>query len=207
MKGKKAKKVSTKGGSASGRNWRSLGIKSAVVVGFLGLLFYFKNWFVVGWINNQPIFKHTYSKEVNRLAGQRALDTLMTKKLILQEARKQKITVTDEELNQELAAIEVIAQQQEMTLDELLSIQKLNRSELMAEIRIQKLLEKMVGGVEVTEEEVQNYWEESKDFYPDQTFAEAQGQISAQLKQQKLSESIQAFISSLQEQAKVVSWL
>ncbi len=182
-------------------------IRAAVIIGVLGLLFYFKNWFVVAWVDNRPISRLAYSNEVNRLAGQQALSTLITKRLILAEADKRNLTVSNEELNAEMETLEGIAKQQNMSLDELLATQDLTRSVIIQEIKIQKLLEKMAGDVTVSPEELQAYWAENQSLYPDQTFEELQNQLVNQIKQQKLSDAVQSLITQLQNQANVVTWL
>ena len=180
---------------------------AAIILGLSGLLFYFKSFFVVAWVDNRPISRLAYSNEVNRLAGQQALSTLITKRLILAEAKKRNLTVTEEELNAEMQTLEGIAKQQGMGLDELLATQDLTRPVILEEIRIQKLLEKMAGEITVSPEELQTYWEENQSLYPDKTFVELQGQLANQIKQQKLSDAVQALITQLQSQANVVTWL
>ena len=182
-------------------------VRGAIVIGVLGLLFYFKNWFVVAWVNNRPITRVAYMSEVDRLAGQQALSTLITKKLILLEAKKRNLTVSQDELNAEMTTIEGIAQQQGMSLDDLLKQQDLTRPVLLEEIRIQKLLEKMAGPVEVSDEELQAYWQENQTLYPEQTFDQVKIQLTNQLEQQKISDAVQALISKLQQDSKVVTWL
>lgn len=188
-------------------NLRKWLVPAAIILGFLGLLFYFKNWFVVAWVDNRPISRLAYMGEVNRLAGQQALSTLITKRLILAEADKRNLTVSNEELNAEMQSLEGIAKQQGMSLDELLATQDLTRSVLIEEIRIQKLLEKMAGDITVSPEELQVYWEENQSLYPDQTLAELTNQLTNQIKQQKLSDAVQGLITQLQGQAKVITWL
>src|SRR3989338_8850141 len=141
--------------------------------------------------------------EVDRLAGQQALSTLITKKLILLEAKKRNLTVSQDELNAEMTTIEGIAQQQGMSLDDLLKQQDLTRPVLLEEIRIQKLLEKMAGEVIVSEVELQTYWQENQTLYPGQTFEQVKNQLTSQLKQQKLSDAVQALISKLQQDSKI----
>ena len=199
MAAKKAKKI-----KLDLRTWL---VRGAIVIGVLGLLFYFRNWFVVAWVNNRPITRVAYMSEVDRLAGQQALSTLITKKLILEEAKKRNLTVSADELNAEMTTIEGIAQQQGMSLDDLLKQQGLTRPVFLEEIRIQKLLEKMAGEVVVSETELQAYWQENQTLYPDQTFDQVKIQLTNQLKQQKISDAVQALISKLQQDANVVTWL
>ena len=93
------------------------------------------------------------------------------------------------------------------SLDELLATEDLTRPVLLEEIKIQKLLEKMVGEITVSPEELQAYWEKNQGLYPDQTMAELTNQLTNQIKQQKLRDAVQGLITQLQSQANVVTWL
>lgn len=183
--------------------------KIVLVVGLIGLLFYFKGMFVVALVNNRPIFRYSYIKELETQGGQQVLDTLMTKTMILQEAKKQGVKVSQEEMEAEVLKIEEIAQQQGMELDELLKLQNVKRSNLMKQIELQKMIEKLAGeGVEVSDEEADVYLEENSDFLPEDSSPEELMEIAKeQLKQQQLNQKIQEIVFRLKDEAKVVSWL
>ncbi|MDZ7587586.1 MAG: SurA N-terminal domain-containing protein, partial [Patescibacteria group bacterium] len=110
-----------------------------------GLLYYFKANLVVAIVNNKPVWRASYTREINRLAGKQVLENLLVKTLIMQEAKKQKISVSDEEINNEIKQAEEYSQKQNMTLDELLELQGMKKEDLTDTIRINKLVEKMAG--------------------------------------------------------------
>ena len=120
-------------------------IRILICLGILGLLFYFKNQIVVAWINGKPIWRLSYSQELNRLAGQQALNSIITKNLINGEAKKQKISVTKDEIQTEITRIEGLAQQQGTDLNQLLTLQGMTRQDLTEDITLNKLVEKMAG--------------------------------------------------------------
>lgn len=120
-------------------------IISLICLGLFGLLFYFKNLLVVAWVNGKPVWRVSYSQEINRLAGKQALESLLVKTMVLQEAKKQKAAVTDSEINEEIKQAEEYSQQQGMTLDQLLELQGMKKEDLINTIRINKLVEKMAG--------------------------------------------------------------
>ena len=117
----------------------------AVGLALIGLLYYFKANLVVAIVNGKPVWRVSYTQEINKLAGKQALESLLTKTLIMQEAKKQKASVGDEEINTEIKRIEEYSQQQEMTLDQLLKLQGVKKEDLIKDIRLQKLVEKMAG--------------------------------------------------------------
>jgi len=180
-----------------------------VVLGVIGLLFYFKGKFITAWVNNKPIFRANYVKELEIQAGQQILDTLITKSLIFQEAKKLKIKVTNEEVEKELKTVEEIAEQQGLTLEELIEFQGITKKQLVEEIKLQKMIEKIVGKeVQVSDDEVNEYITENEEILPESLSSEELKEtVSNQLKQQKLTEKVREWISRLQQEAKVVSWL
>jgi foldase protein PrsA len=101
--------------------------------------------------------------------GADALDVLITNKLIELEADKQKITVSDEEVAEELAtlaesyggetALEEAVVANGSTMDDV-------RDDIISYIKTEKLLEPRI---EITDEELQTYFDENKD-----TFATAE---------------------------------
>ncbi|MEK3989083.1 peptidylprolyl isomerase [Robertmurraya sp. FSL R5-0851] len=101
--------------------------------------------------------------------GADALDVLITNKLIELEADKQKLTVSDEEVDEELAtlaesyggetALEEAVVASGSTMDDV-------RDDIISYIKTEKLLEPRI---EITDEELQTYFDENKD-----TFATAE---------------------------------
>lgn len=111
----------------------------------LGLLIYARSLVVVAIVNNRPIFRWSYSQELNKVAGKQTLESLITKSLINSEAEKQKLKINKEELDAEVAKIEDFAKQQGADLNQLLELQGMTRQDLISDVRLQKLVEKMAG--------------------------------------------------------------
>lgn len=111
----------------------------------IGLLYYFKAYLVVAIVNGKPVWRMSYSREINRLAGKQALENLLTKTMILQEAKKQQVVISNEEINNEVKKLEEYSQQQSMTLDQLLELQGVKKEDLLKDIKLQKLVEQMAG--------------------------------------------------------------
>lgn len=181
---------------------------AAVVLALAGLLYYFKSQFVVAWINGYPISRSAYVRELERLAKNQAVDSLITKRLIVAEAAKNKLTVTNEEIEAALTSIDNKAKEQGTNLEDLLTAQGVSRDSLKEEIRLQKLLEKLVGEISINDEEVEKYFDDNrKVLYLEKKFDEVKNEIKEQLKQQQLINKIQELIARLQNEAKIVNWL
>lgn len=172
---------------------------------FVSLVYFLKGQLVVATVNGKPIWRLTLLGELEKQAGQEVLDSLITKTLILQEAKKQKVTVSEDEINQEVKTIEEKIREQGQDLDNLLSLQGMSRVELREQIKIQKMVEKMVGGnIEVSDQEIDDYLAKNKDSLPQEASSEEIREgARQQIKQQKISEEIQTWISSLKEKATI----
>lgn len=183
-------------------------IYAAIILGLAGLMYYFKSQFIVAWVNGRPISRTAYVNELQKIAKNQALDGLMTKHLISAEASKNRVTVSNEEIETALAAIDERAKEQGTSLDDLLIAQGITRQSLIEEVRLQKLLEKLVGEVTVADEEITGYFDTNRELlYKDKKLDEIREEIREQLQQQAMIAKIQELIARLQSEAQIVNWL
>lgn len=168
-------------------------------------LFNYKHLFVVALVNNRPITRLALVRELEKQTGQQVLDTLITKSLILQEADKQNIRIGPERIEEKMKEIEEQVKSQGADLDTLLQEQGQTRKSLGEEIRIQLIVEEILGkDIEVTEAELQNYFEENKEFLgEDASFEEMKEDLREELKQQKTNERITSWLEELRQNAKI----
>lgn len=175
----------------------------AIIV--IALLYYYRSFFVAAVVNGQPISRFSVIQQLEKQNGKKTLDNLVTKTLVLQAMEKKNITVSDAEVKQEVAKIESALTKQEQTLDSALAAQGLTRTDLMEQIKIQKMVEKLFGPeIKVTDAEVDKYIEDNKEALPQGTDqAQLKAQVRKQLEQQKLTEKFQAWVAGLQKDAKI----
>lgn len=183
---------------------RNLLLFVAIVILF-ALLYYFRGQFIVATINGQPIWRTTLIQELEKQSGQKELDNLISKLLILQEAKKQNVSISDEEIDSEVKKLEESFSKQGQNLDQLLQLQGISRNEFLEQVRIRKTVEKLVGkDISVTDQEVNDYFEQNKNSLPQNLSAdEAKANIKQQLEQQKLNDKIQTWVKSLRDNAKI----
>ena len=168
-------------------------------------LFFAKGLFVAATVNGSPISRLSVIQELEKQGGKQALEAIINKKLIETELNKQKITVTKEEVDEEIKKIEAQVASQGGTLEMALSQQGMTREKLTEQITIQKKLEKLlVDKVAVTETEIDTYIKDSKATPPkDVNMEDFRKQISNQLKQQKFQQEAQRWVSDLTASAKI----
>ena len=185
-------------------NKRNLAILLAIII-LAGTLYYFKNQFIVAMVNGKPIFRLTLIRELEKQTGKGVLDSLITKTLILDEAKKQNVSISDGEINEEIKQIEENISKQGQELTALLDAQGMTRNDLLEQIKLQKTVEKIAGkDISISEQEVDDYIKTNKDLISKDTDIEKiKETIKGQLEQEKLNEKIQTWVESLRQNAKI----
>lgn len=181
----------------------------AIVLVVGSLFFSFKHWVVAAVVNGRPITRWALDQELEKQAGEQVLESLITQTLITQQARKEKIIISETQINEEIKKIEDELKNQGMDLDEFLTLQGQSRKTLEEQIKLQLMVESLLGSdLEVTDEEIQSYFEENRDYFPDKTaFEDQKENIKETLKQQKLSEAFQEWLEKAKEEASIYYWL
>lgn len=176
-----------------------------VAVVALVLLYQFKGLFIATIVNGQPISRLSVIEELEKQGGKKTLDALITKTLILQEAKKKNVTVSQKEIDDQLKKIKDSLSKQGQNFDQLLASQGLSKQDVIDQIMFEKLIEKMAGkDIKVTDKEVDLYIEQNKDSLGETASSSAtRDKIREQLKQQKLSEKVQSWLENLRTNAKI----
>ncbi len=134
--------------------------------------------------------------ELEKEGGKNVLDSLITKALILQEAKKQKITATQADIDNEIKDLEANLKKQGQDLDTALSSQGLTRKDLGDQMKTQVLIKKLLSTqIAVTDQEIADYIKQNKTATKDDA--------KAALTQQKLSEKFQSWMADLKSKAKI----
>lgn len=201
--------------SASRREQAGFRLKRAYIIWSLAiiliivLIYFLRSLIIAATVNGQPILRLAVVGELERQGGRQALSALVTKILIMQEAKKRNITVSQAEVDVELKRIESNIKQQGQTLDQALALQGMTKENLIERIRLQKMIEKIVGkDISVSDKEVADYIEKNKDAFPqEEDQKKLAAQVKDQLRQQKLNDKITAWIDSLRKNAKITSFV
>lgn len=183
----------------------SLIVGLTAVIAVLGLLYYYRGLFVVAIVNGQPISRIAVIKDLEKLGGSQTLNSHVTKLLILQEAKKKNISVSQNEMDAEIKKNEASLKKQKQSLDEALLSRGMTKNELLDQIRMQKIIEKLMGNdVKVTEKEIADYIEQNKAILEkEQDESALKAQVSDELKQQKLNAKFQSWLENVQKNAKI----
>lgn len=183
---------------------RTVLVSLIVAIVIIGLAYYGKGCFIAATVNGSPISRLEVIRELEKKSGKQALDNLIMRKLISDEAKKKGVVITDEEVKTEITSLEAEVSKQGMSLDQLLEMQGMTRDDLMTQMRLQKEVEKISGvDVSITAEEVAKYITDNKITLPKEGAEEAKTQIAEQLKAQKAAQAGEAYVTALRESAVV----
>lgn len=177
-----------------------------VIVALGALLYLLRGLFVAAVVNGQPISRVEILSQAEKQGGKQTLTTLVRNALIEQEAKKQNVSVSDKEVNDEVKKLEETLSKQGQKLDQVLSIQGMTKEDLNKLIRLDKLVTKMVGkDVKVTDKEVDAYIEQNKELLPkDQKEEDLKKSVKEQLRQQATNQKVKVWLEDLQKKAKII---
>lgn len=171
----------------------------------LTVLFFAKGFIVAAIVNGSPVSRLSVIKDLEKQGGKQALDNLITQKLIDTELAKQNITLTKEEVDEQIKQIEAQVTSQGGTLKDALAQQNMTEEKLREQITVQKKLEKLLADkVTVSDAEIDAYIKENKTSPPkDVKIEDYRKQLSDQLKQQKFQTEAQKWVTDLKTNAKI----
>lgn len=174
-----------------------------IVLLLIGVVFYFKDYFVAATIDGKTISRFSVIERLEKQSGKQTLDSMITERLIENEAQKQGLAVTDEEVAAEIKTIEASVAAQGSTLEEALAGQGLAMEDFKKSIKLQKALEKLLGDkIQVTEEEITKSLGDQSGIRAGKE-GEIREQITQQLKSQKLNQEASKYIEELRAKAKI----
>ena len=176
---------------------------SVLLIG--GLAYYYKNLLVAATVNGSLISRWSILSQLEASSGKNVLDSLITKKLIEDEAKSKNITVSQADVDTEIKAIEERLVSQGGTLVAALEAEKMTMEKLREQVTINKSLHQLVADkLTVSDEDVENYLKQMGGDIPSSVSeAEFKSQIKAQLQNQKFGTEAQSFIDALRAQANI----
>jgi parvulin-like peptidyl-prolyl isomerase len=185
-----------------------------VILAAVGSGLYFgKSYFVAAVVNGKPITRLAVVSELEKQDGKTVLDSLIEKELILQEAKKNNVSVTDAQVATEIGSITTLLKQQNTTLDAALVSKGMTMADLKDQIIIQKSVEAILGPkIQISDAEVKDYFDQNLQYFKDNisktvTLEQATSQIKDQLFQQKLSTQYSTWIADLKAKAKIMQFV
>ena len=182
--------------------------KTAIIIAviiLLGVLVYtYKGLFIAATVDGSPISRLAIVQKLEKASGKKLLDSLITEKIIQNEANAKKIVVSDDEVNGEIKKIQDQLTAQNSTLDAALASQGMSMDDLKKQLILQMEVEKLVADkINVTDEEAAQYIKDNNVSIPEGQEAATNDQVKNDLRNQKLNKEATALITTLKAQAKI----
>lgn len=177
-----------------------------LILGLALLISFFilkKNWFVAATVNGTPISNFELLNRLNAQYRSQTLGQMINEQLILEEAKKNNLTVSASDIDQKISQLEKNVGGAE-TLDSLLSQQGQTRNSLKSQLRLQIMVEKLYSNeASVSAQEVEDFISQNGSQLQ-ATESAAQIQEAAEiLKQQKISSAFGEKFPQLKQAAKI----
>ncbi len=168
-------------------------------------LYYGKNLLFAATVNGKPISRITILKNLEKSGGKQALDNLVTKELINQQAKKENIVISDADVQKEIDKLSETVKAQGTTLDAALASQNMSKEDLMQNIRMQKTVEQLLASqIKVSDEDIKSYFDKNKATYgKDAKYEDLKEGIKNDLQQEKLSTEFQKWYQKLQAESSI----
>lgn len=178
------------------------GAAGLVIAGLAYLLF---TWLVVAWVDNTPITRIELYRELEKRSGNEIIEQLVTERLVLSEAQKRGIVISENEINEEYKKVE--EQVGKDMLNNLLAQQNVSEADFRKSLKLQFLVRKMFGqDINVSEQEVDDYLKQAQ--MPEATnsaeLEKQKEQAKENLKQQKVSQAFKDFLQQTNNSSRVV---
>lgn len=182
--------------------------KKAIIVAIVivagTLLYIYKGLFIAATANGSPISRFAVISKLEKTSGKQTLDLLITRKLIIGELDKKKITVTDDEVSVAIKKIEDRIVGQGSTLEQALAADGMTMAALREQISVNLRIEKLLADqIQVSDDEINQYIKTNKITIPKGQEAQSKDQIKDQLKSSKFSQAATDWVSSIRSQASI----
>ena len=141
--------------------------------------------------------------ELEKIYGKRVLESLVTQKLIDNEAKARGIVISPNDVDTEVKDLETQLKAQGLTLDQALAEQGITLDYLKKQIAVQKELKNMLADqIQVSEDDINQFITENKITIPEGEEENFKTQIKNQIEQEKLSTAANALLESLKAKVK-----
>lgn len=128
-----------------------------LALGLAAILFANKGLIIAATVNGKPIFRWDLNKQMTARFGAQTLEGMISEELIAGEAQKAGVTVTKDEVDAKVQSV-VASLGGNVSIDDLLKYQGMTKAEFENQIRLQLMVEKLLGkDIAITDEDIAAY--------------------------------------------------
>lgn len=175
-----------------------------IIAAVLGLAIFKKHWFVAATVNGVPVSNLEVLGRLNREYRTEVLETIVSEKIILSEARKKGAIPSESEVNDRMKELEEKQFGGAEAFDAFLEQQNQTRATIKELVKIQLAIEKMYATeATVSDEEVAEFITQYKDQFQASDEAGQKEEARDAIKQRKLSQIFSEKLEELKKNAQV----
>jgi hypothetical protein len=186
----------------------SINTKIAILLGLTiiagALAYSLKSSFLAASVNGNFITRYSVVQRLEKASGAQVLDSLISESLVLTEAKKGGVVVSNADIEAGVSKITQDLESQGATLEIMLQFQGLTEEAFRKQLMFQLLLEKMfVDLTIVTEEDINVYLVENSIQLPpgdEETFRK---QVREQIKNERLGQAVEVLLTKLRSEANI----
>lgn len=176
---------------------------AAIIVLPLAVLFYFRGHFVAAVVDGQPISRWRVVQELERQGGKTTLEGLIVSTLIENEAREKGLSVSEQEVDEEINNIKASIADAGGVFEGALAERGYTEESLRRSIEMQLQMRKLLAEkIVVTDQEIDAYVTDNKITVPKDPKEFREG-IKKSLEEQKFGQEIEGLITSLKAKANI----
>lgn len=165
---------------------------------------------IAGMVNSKPVTRMELNSRLMAKYGKATLDEIVTENLLLDQAKKNNINITEKNIDDEIASYEQKFGSKEQFMEVVKNSGITDDKELREQVKLQlivKQLEDKMFKESVTEDEVNKYFDDNKQYLGDKKFDDVKADIESQLLQQKIQTKFTEWFGKIRTEAKIDSFI
>ncbi|RJR25687.1 hypothetical protein C4578_01115 [Candidatus Microgenomates bacterium] len=176
-----------------------------VILGLLGYLF--RDRIFAATVNGKPIFRYELNERMVKTFGKEVLENLIVERLVAEEAAKNSIAVTSDEVDEEVKKVSE-SLGPDTKLEDILKFQGMTLEDFKEQMRLKIQVNKLLANeVVISDEEIADFVENNSQSL---TAADDEGKKEEArniLKEQKINQAFGTWIDELMKNSKITRYL
>jgi hypothetical protein len=188
------------------RNTRAI-IVGVLLVGLIVLFFFNRGIFIAAIVDGKPIFRWQLNRTMSSRYGQQTLEGMIGETLIADQALREGIVVTQQEVDEKVGEI-VAGLGENIDINRLLELQGMTRSEFENQVRLQLTVERVLTkDLSITEADIAQFEATNAGRFTASDAATMRTQVRQAIVDEYVSNHFQTWFTALKDKASIVRYL
>lgn len=180
-------------------------VLTVIILGLTGYLF--RDRIFAATINGKPIFRYELNQRMTKSFGKEVLENLIVEKLIAEEAAKNNIVVTQQEIDDEVSRLSENLGP-DTKLEDVLSFQGMTLEDLKEQLRLKIQVNKILNNeVAVSDEEIEDFVKNNAQMLSATDSGEQKNEARSLLMEQKINQAFGTWIDEAIKNSKITRYL